>query len=82
MNAAMTLVREGLLDLSEAWDLVSRNPAQVVGLDDRGEIAEGKRGDVVVVDEAAANGGPLVMATLSAGRPAVSAPLCMSVSGP
>ena len=33
-----------------AVHLVSRNPAKVLGLSDRGEIAQGKRADLVVVD--------------------------------
>lgn len=32
------------------WDLVSKNPAQAAGLDDRGNLAPGKRSDVILVD--------------------------------
>ncbi|SPL65146.1 alpha-D-ribose 1-methylphosphonate 5-triphosphate diphosphatase [Ochrobactrum soli] len=35
------------ISLPQAIRLVSKNPAQAVGLDDRGEIAEGKRADLV-----------------------------------
>ncbi|MFM7414336.1 MAG: alpha-D-ribose 1-methylphosphonate 5-triphosphate diphosphatase, partial [Alphaproteobacteria bacterium] len=34
------------------WALVSANPAEACGLHDRGRLAAGLRGDVVVVDEA------------------------------
>jgi len=37
------------LPLSAACAIVSRNPARMVGLDDRGEIAEGRRADLVQV---------------------------------
>lgn len=36
-------------DLPGAIALVTRNPADAVGLDDRGEIAPGKRADLVRV---------------------------------
>ncbi|MEC9312666.1 MAG: alpha-D-ribose 1-methylphosphonate 5-triphosphate diphosphatase, partial [Pseudomonadota bacterium] len=35
-RAALMLARSGLLDLAGAWDLVSKGPAEVLGLDDRG----------------------------------------------
>lgn len=34
--------------LAEAINMASRNPARLLGLDDRGEIAEGKRADLVL----------------------------------
>ncbi|NEM65459.1 amidohydrolase family protein, partial [Escherichia coli] len=34
--------------LAQAICLVSKNPAQALGLDDRGRIAEGKRADMVL----------------------------------
>ena len=37
------------ISLPEAVNVVSRNPARVMGLDDRGEIAIGKRADVIEV---------------------------------
>jgi alpha-D-ribose 1-methylphosphonate 5-triphosphate diphosphatase len=50
MAAAFALVDRRGLDLAQAWALVSRNPAQAVGLTDRGDFAEGNRADVLVVD--------------------------------
>ncbi|MEL6533264.1 MAG: alpha-D-ribose 1-methylphosphonate 5-triphosphate diphosphatase [Pseudomonadota bacterium] len=45
--AAAKLVREGW-SLRRAWALVSAGPAEVFGLSDRGQIAEGGRADLVV----------------------------------
>ena len=38
------------ISLPQAVAVVSRNPARAVGLDDRGEIAVGKRADLVLID--------------------------------
>ncbi len=64
LNAAFTLVARGVLDLPAAWALVSLNPARACGLQDRGTLAPGQRGDVVLVDPA----GPGVVAVFAAGR--------------
>ncbi|MBV0911998.1 alpha-D-ribose 1-methylphosphonate 5-triphosphate diphosphatase [Anianabacter salinae] len=48
--AAFALVDRGILDFPQAWALVSAGPAQVLGLTDRGHIAEGMRGDLVLLD--------------------------------
>ena len=64
LRAAFTLVERGVVDLPHAWALVSANPAAAAGLDDRGEIADGKRGDLIVVDPIARS----VVATIVAGR--------------
>jgi alpha-D-ribose 1-methylphosphonate 5-triphosphate diphosphatase len=58
------LARTGLLDLVEAWRLVSKGPAVVLGLDDRGDLTAGKRADIVILEKD--NG--RVAATLSGGR--------------
>lgn len=50
LEAAFAMVRRGVLDLPRAWALVSANPAEACGLMDRGRLAPGLRGDVVVVD--------------------------------
>ena len=50
MEAAFIMAERGILDLPRAWALVSKNPAQACGLDDRGLLEVGLRGDVVVVD--------------------------------
>jgi alpha-D-ribose 1-methylphosphonate 5-triphosphate diphosphatase len=52
LEAAFAMVRRGAMDLPRAWALVSSNPAAACGLRDRGRLAPGLRGDVVVVDAA------------------------------
>ncbi len=64
LRAAMVLASRGVLDLPQAWGLVSTNPAAAVGLADRGAIAEGLRADVVLVDPAI----PRVVATIAGGQ--------------
>jgi alpha-D-ribose 1-methylphosphonate 5-triphosphate diphosphatase len=52
ISAAFILAQRGMLDLSGAWDLISKNPARAGGLADRGVIQAGKRADLVVIDPA------------------------------
>jgi alpha-D-ribose 1-methylphosphonate 5-triphosphate diphosphatase len=70
-EAAFVLAGRGVLDLAAAWALVSTNPAEAAGLADRGRIAPGLRGDVVVVDAAAR----APVATFAAGRLAWVSPV-------
>ena len=49
--------------IAAAWHLISKGPAEVLGLADRGELITGKRADLVVLD---ANG--RVCATVAAGH--------------
>ncbi|NDW47997.1 alpha-D-ribose 1-methylphosphonate 5-triphosphate diphosphatase [Ruegeria sp. PrR005] len=49
-RAALMLARTGVLDLPAAWALVSSGPAKILGLSDRGELAPGKRADLVILD--------------------------------
>ncbi|MCF6234442.1 MAG: alpha-D-ribose 1-methylphosphonate 5-triphosphate diphosphatase [Rhodobacteraceae bacterium] len=49
-RAALTLARDGVVDMGLAWGLVSSGPARVLGLDDRGTLEVGKRADLVVLD--------------------------------
>ncbi len=58
------LAERGVLDLPRAWALVSGNPAQAVGLSDRGSIAAGKRADLILVDPSSRR----VVATIAGGR--------------
>ncbi|MHA1529307.1 MAG: alpha-D-ribose 1-methylphosphonate 5-triphosphate diphosphatase [Alphaproteobacteria bacterium] len=48
--AAFRLAEQGITDLADAWALVSRNAAEAAGLTDRGEIAPGRRADLILVD--------------------------------
>ena len=49
LHAAFILNRELGLPMSDVMAIVSRNPARMVGLDDRGEIAPDKRADLIRV---------------------------------
>lgn len=48
-EAPFVMLRRGVLDLAAAWALVSANPAEALGLTDRGALAPGLRGDALVV---------------------------------
>jgi len=66
LRAPFVLAGRGVLDLAAAWPLVSTNPAAAGGLHDRGTLAPGQRGDVVLVAE---DGGvPRLLATIVAGQ--------------
>ena len=67
-QAPFVLADKSITDFTAAWRLVSTNPARAAGLDDRGEVALGQRGDLVIVDKLEA-GPATVTATLVAGRP-------------
>lgn len=65
--AAFRLVADGVLDLPQAWPLISANPAKAAGLSDRGEIRPGARGDIILVD-AADTRRPRVVGAIANGR--------------
>jgi alpha-D-ribose 1-methylphosphonate 5-triphosphate diphosphatase len=50
LQAPFRLFEAGACTLAQAWALVSRNPARALGLSDRGELAPGKRADIVLVE--------------------------------
>jgi alpha-D-ribose 1-methylphosphonate 5-triphosphate diphosphatase len=50
LSAAWAIAEQQILPLHEAIALVTRNPAEALGLHDRGQIAIGKRADLVVAD--------------------------------
>jgi alpha-D-ribose 1-methylphosphonate 5-triphosphate diphosphatase len=62
------------ISLPDASRLVSANPARAAGLEDRGEIAVGKRADLVSV--ARINGLPRAVRVYSAGRLAYASGSC------
>ena len=64
LEAPFAMARRGRMDLAAAWALVSANPAAAAGLEDRGALQPGLRGDVVVVDPT----GPAVVAVFTTGR--------------
>ncbi len=63
-RAAWLLSDAGVCDLAAAWHLVSKGPAQVLGLDDRGDLAPGQRADLTILDSDSRR----VVATLAGGR--------------
>lgn len=78
LHAAFRLAADGLLPLAQAWDLVAANPADALGLADRGRIEIGRRADLLLVDAGRQASGdaasaPAVVATLVAGRRAFAA---------
>jgi alpha-D-ribose 1-methylphosphonate 5-triphosphate diphosphatase len=70
LEAAFVMAGRGAMDLGAAWALVSANPAAAARLSDRGRIAPGLRGDLVVVDPQAR----APVATFAGGRLAWLAP--------
>ena len=66
LAAPFLLAARGMLDLAAAWRLVSSNPARAAGLADRGEIAPGRRADIVLVEVVA--GAPVLRAVFAGGR--------------
>lgn len=67
LHAPFNLATSGALPFGKAWDLVSKNAANAVGLGDRGAIAAGMRADLLLVDDRDASL-PQVRATLVEGR--------------
>lgn len=69
LHAVFRLVGGGMLPLERAWDLVAANPAEALGLADRGRIEIGRRADLLLVDPGP-DGAPRpdVVATLVEGR--------------
>ena len=65
--AAFRLADDKVLSLSQAWDLISAAPARATGLSDRGILAEGRRADILLVDDAAPLR-PRIVAVIVAGR--------------
>ena len=45
----LTLVRDGVIAIERAFDLVARNPARLLGVD-AGELATGRQADIALVD--------------------------------
>lgn len=85
-QAAWRLVDQGIMQLPAAWDLISRNPAEILGLHDRGVIAPGKRADLLVIHEesreieAVISGGRFASLTGEAGRRFMNGSRTMSLA--
>ncbi|MGY3511214.1 alpha-D-ribose 1-methylphosphonate 5-triphosphate diphosphatase [Bradyrhizobium lupini] len=65
--AAFRLAADGVLPLTEAWNLVSAAPARATGLADRGVLAEGRRADILLVDDSMPLR-PRLIAVISGGK--------------
>jgi len=65
--AAFRLAADGVLPLPQAWELISTAPARAAGLSDRGVLAEGRRADLILVDDGLPMR-PRVVAVIAAGR--------------
>jgi alpha-D-ribose 1-methylphosphonate 5-triphosphate diphosphatase len=65
--AAFRLAADGVLPLAEAWDLISAAPARAAGLSDRGVLAEGRRADIILVDDQVPLR-PRIVAVIAGGR--------------
>ncbi|MDP9193516.1 MAG: amidohydrolase family protein [Acidobacteriota bacterium] len=50
LEQIVIVVRENVFSIEEAFALATRNPARVLKLNDVGEIAEGKRADLLMLD--------------------------------
>lgn len=67
LHAPFQLAHRGICSLEDAWNLVSLNPATVLGLADRGRIASGCRADLIAV-KPGAQGRVRLIATIAAGK--------------
>jgi len=65
--AAFRLAADGVKPLTEAWKLISYGPAEAAGLADRGVLAEGRRADILLVDDTVPLR-PRLVAVIAAGK--------------
>ena len=65
--AAFRLAADGVRRLTQAWELISAAPARATGLADRGVLAEGRRADILLVEDTAPLR-PRIVAVIAAGR--------------
>ena len=64
-GAAFALADRGTLPFAEAWALISGRPAALMGLTDRGRIADGLRADLILLDPVQRR----ILGCFAAGRP-------------
>jgi alpha-D-ribose 1-methylphosphonate 5-triphosphate diphosphatase len=72
LAAVARLHADGVATIPDLWKLVAAHPAAALGLSDRGEIAPGRRADLVLIDWPDGRP-PAVRQCLSAGRIAYAA---------
>ena len=63
-HAALALVDQDMMDLPQAWSMISSNAAKVMGLTDRGVLQPGKRADLVIMNRETRQ----IEATMAGGR--------------
>ena len=68
MQAPFKLSKNKILDFGSSWRMVSKAPAEAAGLTDRGEIIEGKRADLILIEKVDIEE-PKLKATFVNGRP-------------
>ena len=51
LQAVYRMKEDANLDLAKGFSMVTSTPARYANLDDRGEIAKGKRADIIVIDD-------------------------------
>ena len=84
--AAWSLVDRKIMDLPQAWAMISTRPAEILRLPDRGRLDYGRRADMVVVNqdtravEATIAGGKLAYMSGEAARRFLSVPQVMSLA--
>ena len=84
--AAWALVDRKVMDLPEAWAMISTRPAEILRLPDRGRLDYGRRADMVVINEetraveATIAGGKLAYLSGEAARRFLAAPQAMSLA--
>jgi alpha-D-ribose 1-methylphosphonate 5-triphosphate diphosphatase len=66
LYAPFVLAKKGLLEVTDAVNMVSLNPAKAIGMNTVGSIEEGKRADMLIIDEI--YGIPFVLKTIVNGR--------------
>lgn len=49
-RAALWLADEGIMPFAKAWQMITTNPARIMEMSDRGEIAHGLRADLVIMN--------------------------------
>lgn len=64
LGAIRVMDHEALSPLEKSWEMISQNPAKLMGHHDRGRIEEGLRADLVMIDEETWK----IEGTLSGGR--------------
>ena len=82
LAAPFRMAARGVLDLPASWALVSCNPADALGLHDRGRIVEGRRGDLALTSPEGALAACFVAGELAWLAPGGAGRIATAHSGP